>query len=361
MTAAAATTWRQRASPLALLALLATPLLLAFVAWRKLVRRRPIVGAREKFTGDAGDVTPGRLLIHGVSLGEVALMRPLVDGLQARGVPCLISSTTDTGWQGIARQYPDAERVFFPFDLPCLEDLDLELGAPVTFLVGENGTGKSTLLEAIALATRCVAVGHADLDRDPTLAPASRLASRLRLVRGTRPRTALFFRAEDAFGFVQRTSRELESLTALEEELRETYEDGSLAQQLATGAVAGQRRALQQRYGADPDAASHGESFLQLLEQRLTPGGLHLLDEPETPLSPVRILALLRLLTERLEAGAQFLIATHSPMLMALPGARILCFGDGAIRPVQWQDVEHVAITRAFLANPEAYLHRLID
>jgi len=95
----------------------------------------------------------------------------------------------------------------FPFDLPCLEDLDLELGAPVTFLVGENGTGKSTLLEAIALATRCVAVGHADLDRDPTLAPASRLASRLRLVRGTRPRTALFFRAEDAFGFVQRTSR----------------------------------------------------------------------------------------------------------------------------------------------------------
>lgn len=253
---------------------------------------------------------------------------------------------------------PDT-RTSFPFDLPLVRQLQIEFDAPVTFLVGENGTGKSTILESLAVALRCVALGQADLDRDSTLEPARRLASCLRVVRGTRPRSSVFFRAEDAFGYLQRLRTEIAALDALEAEFAEQFEDGSLAQSLAMGSARGQRRALESRYGEDPDAASHGESFLHLLDQRLTAPGLFLLDEPETPFSPVRILALLRLLMERAERGSQLLIATHSPLLLALPGARILCIDGDTLREVPYDEVEHVELTRAFLANPEAFLRRL--
>lgn len=247
----------------------------------------------------------------------------------------------------------------FPFDLPLVRNLRIDFEAPVTFVVGENGSGKSTLLESLAVALRCVALGQSDVERDPTLEPAQRLASCLRVVRGVRPRSSVFFRAEDAFGYLQRLRNEIAALDSLERDFAEQFEDGSLAQSLAMGSARGQRRALESRYSEDPDAASHGESFLHLLDERLTAPGLFLLDEPETPFSPVRILALLRLLMTRAEAGSQLLIATHSPLLLALPGARILCIEDDALREVPYDQVEHVELTRAFLANPGAFLRRL--
>ena len=247
----------------------------------------------------------------------------------------------------------------FPFDLPLVRNLRIDFDAPVTFLVGENGTGKSTILESLAVALRCVALGQADLDRDGTLEPARRLSACLKVVRGTRPRSSVFFRAEDAFGYLQRLRTEIAALDSLEKEFAEQFEDGSLAQSLAMGSARGQRRALESRYGEDPDAASHGESFLHLLDERLTAPGLFLLDEPETPFSPVRILALLRLLLERADAGSQLVIATHSPLLLALPGARILCIEDDGLRTVPYDEVEHVALTRSFLTNPRAFLRRL--
>ncbi len=249
----------------------------------------------------------------------------------------------------------------FPFSLDILDHLDLQFASPVTFLVGENGTGKSTVLESLAVATRCVAIGSADLERDPSLGPARQLARQLKLVRGRKPITSVFFRAEDAFGFVNRVVRESQALRDLEEEFRNAYQDGSLAQTLAMGAAAGQRQAFEHRYGSNPDAQSHGESFLHLLEERLRPKGLYLLDEPETPLSPLRILALMRLLIDRVDSGSQFFIATHSPMLMALPGATILQFAEGRCTQVSYDDVEHVSLTRAFLKSPDAFLRRLRD
>lgn len=252
----------------------------------------------------------------------------------------------------------DARRAF-PFSLDLVRNLNIDFESSVTFLVGENGTGKSTVLESLAVAVRCVAIGHADLDRDPTLEPARRLAACLRIVRGTRPRSSVFFRAEDAFGYLQRLRTEIAALDALEAEFAEQFEDGSLAQSLAVGSARGQRHALEARYGDDPDANSHGESFLHLLDERLTAPGLFLLDEPETPFSPVRILALLRLLMERAERGSQLIIATHSPLLLALPGARILCIEGDELRDVAFDDVEHVELTRSFLRDPARYLRRL--
>jgi len=123
----------------------------------------------------------------------------------------------------------------------------------------------------------------------------------------------------------------------------------------------GQRAALANRYGSDPDARSHGETFLALLRTRLVPNGLYFLDEPETPLSPTRVLALIVLLAERVRQGCQFLIATHSPILMALPGAAILLAEDGRLQRTAWNDIEHVRVTRAFLADPAVQLRRLLD
>ena len=123
--------------------------------------------------------------------------------------------------------------------------------------------------------------------------------------------------------------------------------------------VRGQRRALTSRYGEDADARSHGESFLQLFQSRFVPGGLYLLDEPEAPLSPQRQLALLSMLREMAAQDSQFIIATHSPILMALPGADILSFDHAPVRRIPYEEVEHVTLTRDFLNNPAAFLKHL--
>jgi predicted ATPase len=229
----------------------------------------------------------------------------------------------------------------------------------VTFLVGENGCGKSTLLEGLAAGVGAVAAGGRDLERDPTLAGARAFARAFRCRRARHPRTTLFLRAEDVFGFTQRVRRDIEGLGEVEDELRGALREGSWGQRLATGTAAGQRAALIRRYGADPDARSHGETFLHLLQQRLQPRGLYFLDEPETPLSPIRVLALLAILRDRVAQDCQFVIATHSPILMALPGAEILLLDGETIAPIDYREVEHVRITRAFLDDPESFLRRL--
>lgn len=248
----------------------------------------------------------------------------------------------------------------FPLCLPLIRDLDaVAFEAPVTFLVGENGSGKSTLLEGIAAGIGAVAVGGHDISRDPTLEPARRLAAAFTFARRRHARTRLFLRAEDVFGFTNRVARSMVELARDEQELRDTLPEG-YGRLIATGAVAGQRGALAGSYGANPDGRSHGETFLALLRRRVVPNGLYLLDEPETPLSPSRVLALLVLIAERVEQGCQFIIATHSPMLMALPGAVILQAKDGRLGAVEWDDIEHVRVTRAFLADPASALRKLL-
>ena len=116
---------------------------------------------------------------------------------------------------------------------------------------------------------------------------------------------------------------------------------------------------MEQRYGADLDANSHGQAFFQLFHSRFVPGGLYLLDEPETPLSPISQLALIGMLRDMLAQEAQFIIATHSPILLAMPGARILDFDVQPVAPAAYDDLEHVKLTREFLADPERFLRRL--
>ncbi len=240
-----------------------------------------------------------------------------------------------------------------------MRDLDaVEFTAPVTFLVGENGCGKSTLLEGLAAGMDAVAAGGRELARDPTLVAARSFAQGFLFVRRRHARTRLFLRAEDVFGFTQRITGAMAELQADAAEIAATMPEG-YGRRLAMGVVQGQRAAFANSYGDNPDGQSHGETFLALLRRRLAPNGLYFLDEPETPLSPARVLALMALLADRVTEGCQFIIATHSPILMALPGAAILLAEAGQLRATAWDDLEHVRVTRAFLTNPASVLAKL--
>ena len=242
----------------------------------------------------------------------------------------------------------------------ALADEPLAFRSPVTFLVGENGSGKSTVLEGIAAAARSISVGSHRLDDDASLAAARNLGRALKLIWTKRTGKGFFLRAEDFFGY----ARGLDQLRAdLERERHAIAVDPTLSERakgLGQMPYARELGEIRRSYGEGLDARSHGESFLTLFRSRLAPGGLYLLDEPEAPLSPTRQLALLSLLKTMVEAGAsQFVVATHSPILMAYPGATILSFDEGAIREVPYDDLDHVTLTRSFLNDPESFLRHL--
>jgi predicted ATPase len=255
----------------------------------------------------------------------------------------------------------------YPFTVPAVRALaglrdGLALDAPVTCFVGENGSGKSTLLEGLAAAAGLPTVGSVDVARDPTLAPARALAKRLKLAWAKRTPRGFFLRAEDFFGFKQRLLRERAELEARLEELDVEYREqgrSDYARGLAMGPARSSLGEMTRRYGADLDARSHGESFLALFQARLVPQGLYLLDEPEAALSPQRQLALLAMLREAVAEGAQFVLATHSPLLLAYPGARLYSFDAEPPAAVAWEELEHVRLTRDFLAAPERFLRYL--
>lgn len=260
-----------------------------------------------------------------------------------------------------SKSIPAGKRARFPFTVPVIASLgEVSFDAPVTFLVGENGSGKSTLLEGIAIAAGLPTVGSDDVGRDPWLESQRILAGALTLVWRKRTRRGFFLRAEDFFGFQRRLVRERAELLERLEEIERDYADRSdLARGLARGPVAGSLAAMTRLYGEDPDAGSHGEAFLSLFKARFTPDSLILLDEPEAALSPQSQLGMIALLLEMTKGNAQFVIASHSPIILATPGARILSFDGGAVRESRYEDLEHVRLTRDFLADPERFVRRL--
>ncbi|SHN45982.1 AAA family ATPase [Cryptosporangium aurantiacum] len=233
-------------------------------------------------------------------------------------------------WVELADAPPGPPR--YPFTLPVVAALRdagrLELDPAVTFLVGDNGSGKSTLVEAIAVAAGFNPEGGSRNFRFATRATESSLGEYLQLVRGvSKPRTGFFLRAESFYN----VATEIERLGSF---------DGYGGQSL--------------------HERSHGESFLDLAAHRFGPRGLYLLDEPEAALSVQGCLALLTRIRDLVEAGSQFLIATHSPVLLASPGARILQIeASGTISPVSYDEAQPVEWTRRFLADPQRYLHYL--
>lgn len=219
------------------------------------------------------------------------------------------------------------DHAHFPFDIPAFSNgIDLELPAPVTFFVGENGSGKSTLLEALAeICGFGPEGGNRDHHRE-AFEERSDLAQALRLSWMPKVTEGFFMRAESFYNFASY----LDSVSNFR-----AYGGRSLHDQ------------------------SHGESFLALFQNRFE-HGLYILDEPEAALSPQRQLAFLNIIHRLAEPRhAQFLIASHSPILLAYPGATLYQFEDPAIREVDYKDTEHYLITKNFLDNPERFLHHL--
>jgi predicted ATPase len=230
---------------------------------------------------------------------------------------------------------PDFGR--YPFALPAVVDLErLSFHQPITFFVSENGSGKSTLLEAIAVALGFNAEGGSRHFRFATRASHSDLHEHLLLVRNaSRPRDGFFFRAESYYNLATDIER-LDADPAPAPPIAEAYGPRAL------------------------HAQSHGESFLALVMHRFRSGGLYLLDEPEAALSPQRQLSLLSRFHQLVVTGAQFIVATHSPILLAYPDATIYEFGSHAPRTVRYEDTEHFRVTHDFLSRYPAMLRVLL-
>ena len=227
----------------------------------------------------------------------------------------------------------------FPGSLPFVAGLRLEFDCPVTLFVGENGSGKSTLLEAIAVLAGLPATGGGTNELDAGHGPAEEtpLADLLRLAFTKRPRDGYFFRAELQAHFASLLDR------------RKNDPD-----------FADPKKDAFRRYGgASLHAMSHGEAFLAVMQHRFSEG-LFLLDEPESALSPQRQLALLALMDDLVHGGkSQFIIATHSPILMTYPGAKIINFDDTRLPSIAAADTAHHQITRGILNHPESYWKHL--
>jgi predicted ATPase len=224
----------------------------------------------------------------------------------------------------------------YPFTLPFVRQLDLRFESPVTFFVGENGTGKSTLIEAIASLCRLPVSGGGRNELAGRHGPdaVSPLAPALRPVFRRRPPDAYFLRAEFQAHFASLLDARRDDPDFLDDPYG--------------------------RYGGRSlHARSHGEAFLAILEHRIR-AGLFLLDEPESALSPQRQLVLLSHMWNQISAGkSQFIVATHSPILLTFPGADLVSFDAATLTRVTLEETSHYQITRGILHNAESYWRHL--
>jgi predicted ATPase len=226
----------------------------------------------------------------------------------------------------------------YPFAIPTIRTLDIEFTAPVTFFVGENGTGKSTVIEAIAALCKLPVSGGGRNELAGNHGPdtSSSLARALRPSFRRRPPDAYFLRAE----FQAHFASLLDARNA-DPDFRRWGDPYTL-------------------YGGRSlHTRSHGEAFLAILQNRIR-SGLLLFDEPESALSPQRQLALLAHMSALVATGkSQFIIATHSPILLTFPDAQILSFDGDALRNISLEDPSHFQITKGILQNPAVYWKHL--
>ena len=226
----------------------------------------------------------------------------------------------------------------YPFSLPIIKNLkEIEFPNQVTFFVGENGAGKSTILEAIALnAGFGIEGGSKNISfktsEERTYTGTQKFADCLILSWRAKPKNGYFFRAESFFN----VANHIDQIAKIDFRIYDSYGGKSLHEQ------------------------SHGESFLSFFSNRLSHGGFFIFDEPEAALSPQRQLSLLAIIHELCtKTDSQFIIATHSPLLLAYPNATIYSCDADSLTRIAYTETQHYQITKQFLDNPDRYLHHL--
>lgn len=224
--------------------------------------------------------------------------------------------------------------------LPVIENLwkigKIEFQKPVTFLVGENGTGKSTLLEAIAVAVGFNAEGGGWNFTFSTNESHSPLWQYLDTVKSVAAKDGFFLRAESLYNLASNID-DMDKEPSFDPRVIESYGGVSLHKQ------------------------SHGESFMALIENRLFGNGLYIFDEPEAALSPMRLLSLIAEIDRLVKNNSQIIIATHSPILMAYPNSEIIELSKDGIQKVDYKDTEHYKVTKQFLDNPDRMIKYLVE
>lgn len=222
----------------------------------------------------------------------------------------------------------------YPFNIDVIKNFnELNFDSQVTFLVGENGVGKSTFIEALAVALGLPAEGGTENFRYETKNTTSELSNYLRVGTYNKPKMKFFLRAESFYNFSSEVQRLVE-----EDEFHGLYNS----------------------YGGNLHECSHGESFIRLIQNRFTDHGLYILDEPEAALSPQRQLSLLCLIDQLAKEGSQFIIATHSPILISYRDGKILDLNNN-FREVKYKDTDIYSLYKMYLDEPEAMQHRLFD
>ncbi len=248
----------------------------------------------------------------------------------------------------------------FPFNIPAVKFAkNIKLSKSVSIFVGDNGSGKSTLLEAIAYKLNLALIGgyikannRAGFDAAEVLQPYLEINWKRETQKG------FFFRAEDFSDFINAVETERNKIYNDLSELRGEVDDRIIDE--ITNNANFYRKDMRRQYGTDMQAFSHGEAYLKILQTRIGDKGIFLLDEPEAALSPLKQLSLMSMIMEITKhKNAQFIISTHSPILMGLPGATLYEIQEESMQQVAYNETNHYRITKTFLENPDYYLRHL--
>ncbi len=246
----------------------------------------------------------------------------------------------------------------FPYDVPAIKfGQDVQLDTAVTFLIGDNGTGKSTFLETIAYRLQLPHMDGSTYTKRG-FAAAQKLVPYLELTYGIYRTSGFFFRAEDFGDYLNSIDRTDAQLDRQWQELYGNVPDSVILEMKENANH--QVHHMRKNYGQELQYFSHGEAYLHIIEQKITTPGIYLLDEPEAALSPAKQLSLIYFILNHLKGNqSQFIIATHAPILMSLPGATIFEITQSSMTKTTLEETEHYSLTKSFLNNPEAFLRHL--
>lgn len=256
--------------------------------------------------------------------------------------------------------FSEFDSVEYPFNITCLKNTkELDLDNKITVLVGENGSGKSTLLQAIAYYNNSINVSRENMESS-YYNSIKDLSKKMKIIYSLKTRKGFFFSGEEFITYINNLKEMKDNLESDLLEMEEEFKNKSdYVKNLALGPIRSQLYELETKYDGQLRKKSHGEGFLTFFKSRMHQKGIYLLDEPETPLSASNQYQLLVLITDLVKNGSQVIIATHSPILMALKDAVIYNFSEKSIDRILYDDIESVVFTKHFLNNKGNFIDRL--